>query len=63
MFTRFVKCDLRPKILEKKVERLSEGYVAKRYILRNGYVAPTTSTLIFMDKMSMPTEGEAPLLS
>lgn len=52
MFTRFAKCDLRPKILKKKHRRRSGGYVTEGYILRNAHSAPTISTLIFMDKMS-----------
>lgn len=41
MFTRFAKCDLRPRILKKKRRRQSGGYVAEGYILRNGHSAPT----------------------
>ena len=41
MFTRFAKCDLRPKILKKKHRRRSGGYVTEGYILRNLHSAPT----------------------
>lgn len=39
MFTRFAKCDLRPRILKKKAS--SGGCATEGYILRNGHSAPT----------------------